>query len=69
MSVDVLRFEGLLEGEELAHLVTEPARDARPAPLPDELDPRVRAAVARPAAVRPPAGGMGRVTRAASTCS
>ena len=28
MSVDVLRWEGLLEGEELAHLALEPARDA-----------------------------------------
>ena len=48
MSVDVLRWEGLLEGEELAHLVTEPARDARFAALPEELDPRVRAAVGVP---------------------
>jgi DEAD/DEAH box helicase domain-containing protein len=48
MSVDVLRWEGLLEGEELAHLVTEPAREARFAALPDELDPRVRAAVGVP---------------------
>ncbi|MBA3844322.1 MAG: DEAD/DEAH box helicase [Actinobacteria bacterium] len=45
MSVDVLRLEGLLEGEELAYLTTEPERAARLAPLPDELDPRVRAAV------------------------
>ena len=37
MSVDVLRWEGLLEGEELAHLTTEPARDARYAPLPETL--------------------------------
>jgi DEAD/DEAH box helicase domain-containing protein len=45
VAVDVLRFEGLLEGEELAHLATEHQRDARFAPLPDELDERVRAAV------------------------
>ncbi len=45
MGVDVLRWEGLLQGEELAHLATEPARDARFAPLPDDLDPRVRDAV------------------------
>ena len=45
MSVDVLRWEGLLQGEELAHLATEPERDARHAPLPDELDPRVRTAI------------------------
>ncbi len=43
--MDVLRLEGLLEGEELAYLTTEPERAARLAPLPDELDPRVRAAV------------------------
>ena len=45
MGVDVLRWEGLLQGEELALLATEPARDARFAPLPDDLDPRVRDAV------------------------
>ncbi|HZT16262.1 MAG TPA: DEAD/DEAH box helicase [Gaiellaceae bacterium] len=37
--------EGLLAGEELAYLTTEPAREAQSAPLPDELEPRVRAAV------------------------
>ena len=37
MSIDVLRWEGLLEDEELAHLTTDPARDARYALLPDEL--------------------------------
>src|SRR3954467_12650573 len=45
MSVDVLRWEGLLEGEELAYLGEEAARDARFAALPDELDPRARSAV------------------------
>jgi DEAD/DEAH box helicase domain-containing protein len=45
VSVDVLRWEGLLQGEELAYLTTEPERDARFAPLPDGLDPRARAAI------------------------
>jgi DEAD/DEAH box helicase domain-containing protein len=38
--------EELLAGEELAYLTTEPTREARTAPLPDELDPRVREALA-----------------------
>ncbi len=37
---------GLLQGEELAYLGTEPAREARSAPLPDELHPKVREALA-----------------------
>jgi Distinct helicase family with a unique C-terminal domain including a metal-binding cysteine cluster len=43
MSVDVLQWENLLSGEELAYLGTEPERDARFAPLPDGLafDPGV----------------------------
>ncbi len=48
VSVDVLRFEGLLQGEELAHLTTEPERDARFADLPADLDPRVRDAIGVP---------------------
>ena len=48
MSVDVLRWEGLLQGEEVAHLTTEPEREARFAPLPDNLDPRVRDAIGVP---------------------
>ncbi|HLY86771.1 MAG TPA: DEAD/DEAH box helicase [Gaiellaceae bacterium] len=36
----------LLAGEELAHLTTEPAREARTAPLPDSLHPAVREALA-----------------------
>jgi DEAD/DEAH box helicase domain-containing protein len=48
MSVDVLRWEGLLQGEEVAHLTTEPERDARFAPLPEGLDPRVREAIGVP---------------------
>ncbi len=34
MTVDVLRWEGLLEGEEVAHLGTEPAREAPFATVP-----------------------------------
>jgi DEAD/DEAH box helicase domain-containing protein len=37
VSVEVLRWENLLAGEELAYLGTEPERDARFAPLPDDL--------------------------------
>jgi DEAD/DEAH box helicase domain-containing protein len=48
MSVDVLRWEGFLQGEELAHLATEPEREARFAPLPEELHPAAREAVAVP---------------------
>jgi len=48
VSVDVLRWEGLLQGEEVAYLGTEPAREARFAELPAELDPRVRDAVGVP---------------------
>jgi DEAD/DEAH box helicase domain-containing protein len=48
MSVGVLRLEGLLEGEELAYLGTEAERAAGFAPLPEELDPRVLAAVEVP---------------------
>jgi DEAD/DEAH box helicase domain-containing protein len=48
MSVDVLRWEGLLQGEEVAHLTTEPEREARFAPPPESLDPRVRAAIGVP---------------------
>src|SRR5438552_3916875 len=40
MAVDALQWEGLLQGEELAYLGTEPARDAHFAPLPDGLDER-----------------------------
>ena len=51
------------QGEELAHLGTEPAREAAPAPLPDELHPRVREALAAPGhrrALRAPGRGLGR---------
>jgi DEAD/DEAH box helicase domain-containing protein len=48
VSIGVLRWEGLLQGEEVAHLGVEPEREARFAPLPDELDERVRAAIGVP---------------------
>ncbi len=41
----VATWDAILEGEELAYLGTEPAREAGLARLPDELDPRVRAAL------------------------
>jgi DEAD/DEAH box helicase domain-containing protein len=46
MATSVALWDGLLEGEELAHLGSEPAREARAAPLPAELDPKVREALA-----------------------
>jgi DEAD/DEAH box helicase domain-containing protein len=45
MSTSVTAWDDLVQGEELAHLVTEPARDARLAPLPDDLHPRIRDAL------------------------
>jgi DEAD/DEAH box helicase domain-containing protein len=48
MSVDVLGWEGLLEGEEVAYLGAEPERAARFADIPAELDPRVAAAAGVP---------------------
>ena len=38
-------WDDLLAGEELAHLTTEPALTPRLAPLPDDLEPRVRDAL------------------------
>jgi len=38
-------WEDLLEGEEVAYVGEEPARKARTAPLPESLEPRVRAAL------------------------
>jgi DEAD/DEAH box helicase domain-containing protein len=38
-------WDELLTGEELAHLTTEPARDARTAPLPGSLQPALREAL------------------------
>jgi DEAD/DEAH box helicase domain-containing protein len=49
MAVTLAAWDGLLEGEELAYRGVEPAREARLAPLPDELAPRVRDAVGVPA--------------------
>ncbi|MET0608340.1 MAG: DEAD/DEAH box helicase [Gaiellaceae bacterium] len=46
MAVELAPWEGLFEGEELAHLELVPARQAVPAPLPDDLHPRVRDALA-----------------------
>src|SRR6266516_4634847 len=42
MRAEVAAWTDVLEAPELAHLVTEPARDARTTPLPDDLDPRLR---------------------------
>jgi DEAD/DEAH box helicase domain-containing protein len=44
VAVDVLQWEGLLQGEELAYLGTEPQRDGRHVPLLDDLAPAARAA-------------------------
>jgi DEAD/DEAH box helicase domain-containing protein len=45
MATIAATWDDLLTGEELAHLTTEPARSARSAPIPDDLDPRVREAL------------------------
>jgi len=42
MTITATPWADLLEGDELAHVVTEPARDARFAPIPEDLDQRVR---------------------------
>jgi DEAD/DEAH box helicase domain-containing protein len=42
MRVKATPWHDLLEGDELAHVETEPARDARTEPIPDDLHPRVR---------------------------
>src|SRR6266566_4065610 len=49
MAVDALQWEGVLQGEELAYLGTEPERAARLQPLPAELDERAREAIGVPA--------------------
>src|SRR4051794_40496432 len=46
MATSVAQWDDLLQGEELAYLGSEPARDARLVPLPEELHPRVREALA-----------------------
>jgi DEAD/DEAH box helicase domain-containing protein len=43
--VAILTWDELLQGEELAHLTEMPARDADVVAIPDELHPRVRAAL------------------------
>ena len=45
MATAAALWDDLLEGEEIAYLGEEPARGPRLAPFPDEVDPRVRAAV------------------------
>jgi DEAD/DEAH box helicase domain-containing protein len=45
LSTAALIAGDLLQGEELAHLAEEPAREARTTALPAELDPRVRDAI------------------------
>src|SRR2546425_4489484 len=42
MRVETAPWHDLLQGEEIAHLTTETARDARTEPIPDDLHPRVR---------------------------
>jgi DEAD/DEAH box helicase domain-containing protein len=42
-----LIWDGLLQGEELAYLTTEPARAPRTAPLPDDVHPKLREALAK----------------------
>ncbi len=49
MAVELALWEGLFEGDELAYRGDEPAREARTAPVPDELDARVRTAIGVPA--------------------
>ena len=45
MATATSAWADLLEGEELASLTTEPAREARYAPLPPDLDPRLASAL------------------------
>src|SRR6478672_5825576 len=45
MATSVTRWDDLVHGEELAHLTSEPAREAQLAPLPDDIHPSVRAAL------------------------
>ena len=47
MSVAAELWSGLLEGEEVAYVGQDPARSPRFAPLPDDLHPKVRDALAR----------------------
>src|SRR5215213_9932304 len=45
MATSVTRWDDLVQGEELAHLATEPAREAQLAPLPGDVHASVRAAL------------------------
>src|SRR5438105_7765279 len=45
MAVRTALWDDVLEGEELAHLTTSPAAEPYTAPLPDQLDPRLREAL------------------------
>ncbi|MGB2876397.1 MAG: DEAD/DEAH box helicase, partial [Gaiellaceae bacterium] len=45
MATSVALWDGLLQGEELAFLGSEPAREPRLAPLPEGLHPQVREAL------------------------
>jgi DEAD/DEAH box helicase domain-containing protein len=45
MAVELAGWAGILEGEELAHLASEPSREARTAPFPTDLHPKLRAAL------------------------
>jgi DEAD/DEAH box helicase domain-containing protein len=46
VAIETVAWQSLLEGDELAYLTTEPAREPRFAPLPDDLHPRVAEALA-----------------------
>jgi DEAD/DEAH box helicase domain-containing protein len=45
VAVEAAHWSDLLEGEEVAYVGNEPARAPRFAPIPDELEPKVRAAL------------------------
>ena len=45
MAVELARWDDLLQGDELAHVTTEPAREAQLTPFPDDLHPLVRDAL------------------------
>ena len=46
MATSVVSWDDLLHGEEIAYIGSEPAREPQLAPLPDDLSPRVRDALA-----------------------
>ncbi|HZT45190.1 MAG TPA: DEAD/DEAH box helicase [Gaiellaceae bacterium] len=43
MAVEMAAWAGILDGEELAHLASEPPREARTVPFPADLNPKLRA--------------------------